>query len=231
MAKTIGREQEIKLLKSLLDNDFPEFVVVYGRLRIGKTYLIRSLLSDNFSFYVTGLSPLENKEKKLSNLQYQLQNFEYAFNEYGYTGEAPTSWMEAFHKLKELLPKRDKGRKHVVFIDEMPWMDTPRSGFLVAFESFWNGWASGQDNLMLVVCGSATSWIIKKILKNKGGLFNRVTHKIYLPPFTLSECEKLAEMHNLSLSRYDYTVSIYGARWCSFLLESASVRYEFSSEY
>lgn len=203
MAKIIGRKQESKLLMSYLNNDSPEFVVVYGRRRVGKTYLIRSLLSEHFSFYVTGLSPIEKKENKTSDLQYQLQNFSYALNEYGYEGEAPTSWMEAFHILKELLSKLDKTKKHVVFIDEMPWMDTPRSGFLVAFEAFWNGWASGQDNLMLVVCGSATSWIIKKIFKNKGGLFNRVTRKIYLPPFTLSECEKLAEMHNLSLSRYD----------------------------
>lgn len=203
MATIVGRKQETKLLKSYLTNGSPEFIVVYGRRRVGKTYLVRTLLSEYFSFYVTGLSPVEKKKKTVSDLQYQLQNFGYALKEYGHEGDAPTSWMEAFQMLKALLSKKPSNKRHVVFIDEMPWMDTPRSGFLVAFESFWNGWASGQDNLMLVVCGSATSWIIKKIFKNKGGLFNRVTRKIYLPPFTLAECEKLSEMRHLRLSRYD----------------------------
>ena len=203
MAKIIGRKQEIRLLNDYFNSKSPEFVVVYGRRRVGKTFLVRTLLSEHFSFSVTGLSPLENKKRGVSDLQRQLLNFGYALKEYGHEGGNPTSWMEAFHMLKELLSKRGKDERHVVFIDEMPWMDTPRSGFLVAFEAFWNGWASAQDNLMLVVCGSATSWMIKKIFKNKGGLFNRVTRKIFLPPFTLSECEKLVEMRNLVLSRYD----------------------------
>ncbi|MCF0203142.1 MAG: ATP-binding protein, partial [Bacteroidaceae bacterium] len=203
MAKFIGRKKEAQVLTGYLNSGSPEFVVLYGRRRVGKTYLVRTLLSQYFSFSVTGLSPLEKKKNGVSDLQRQLLNFGYALKEYGYEGGNPSSWMDAFQMLKDLLSRRDKDERHVIFIDEMPWMDTPRSGFLVAFEAFWNGWASGQDNLMLVVCGSATSWIIKKIFKNKGGLFNRVTRKIYLPPFTLSECEKLIEKKNIVLSRYD----------------------------
>ena len=81
--------------------------------------------------------------------------------------------------------------KKVIFIDEIPWLDTPRSGFLSALEYFWNSFASARKDVLLIICGSATSWIINKVLKNHGGLHNRVTYRIHLQPFTLYEYEHI----------------------------------------
>jgi hypothetical protein len=111
--------------------------------------------------------------------------------------------MEAFDRLTALLEKQDKNKRIVVFIDEMPWMDTPRSGFVTAFEHFWNGWGAGQDNLMLIVCGSATSWIQDNLVNSYGGLYDRVNAEIQLSPFTLHEAEQLLKSQEVTLSRYD----------------------------
>lgn len=105
--------------------------------------------------------------------------------------------------LEQLLQNLDNGERQVVFIDELPWMDTPRSGFLPAFENFWNGWCSGRDNIMLIVCGSATSWILSNLSKNKGGLYGRLTAEIKLSPFTLKECAMYFEHANIQMSQYD----------------------------
>ena len=202
MEKIIGRKQESRLLNDYLQSGRSEFVVLYGRRRVGKTFLVRELLSKHFAFHVTGLSPVENEQG--ADMKDQLLNFYAELKIRGVEGRAPSSWMEAFGQLRLYLESLNQSKRQVIFIDEMPWMDTPKSGFLVAFEAFWNGWASGQSNIMLVVCGSVTSWIIKKLLKNKGGLHNRTTHELYLSPFTLSECEKLAESNRIKMSRYDY---------------------------
>lgn len=106
----------------------------------------------------------------------QLESFYYFLLNQGLEGfNMPKSWMEAFFQLEQLLIKLDNGSRQVVFIDELPWMDTPRSGFLPAFENFWNNWCSNRDNMMLIVCGSATSWILGNISRSKGGLYGRLT--------------------------------------------------------
>ena len=129
----------------------------------------------------------------------------------------PKSWLEAFYQLEQLLIKIDDGSRQVVFLDELPWMDTPRSGFLSAFESFWNGWCSGRDNMMLVVCGSATSWILGNLSRNKGGLYGRLTDEIKLSPFTLEESEEYFAGENIELSRYDIAQSymVFGGIFCA----------------
>ena len=119
----------------------------------------------------------------------------------------PKSWMEAFFQLTQLLQKLDNGQRMVIFFDELPWMDTPRSRFLPAFESFWNGWCNGHDNVMLVVCGSATSWMLSNLSRSKGGLYGRLTDEIKVSPFTLKECEEYFDHENIELSRYDIVQS------------------------
>jgi predicted AAA+ superfamily ATPase len=137
-------------------------------------------------------------------LKTQLESFYYSLLRHGLDGfKVPKSWMEAFYQLEQLLSRQDNGSRQVVFIDEMPWMDTPKSGFLSAFENFWNGWCSGRDNLMLVVCGSATSWILGNLSKSKGGLYGRLTCEIKLSPFTLRECEEFYDHAGIEISRYD----------------------------
>lgn len=134
----------------------------------------------------------------------QLESFYYSLLNHGLEGiQMPKSWMEAFYLLEQLLMQIDDGSRQVVFLDELPWLDTPRSGFLPAFESFWNGWCSGRDNIMLVVCGSATSWILGNLTRSKCGLYGRLTDEIKLSPFTLKECEDYFTHEEIELSRYD----------------------------
>ena len=187
MKNIIGRKKEIEELERLYNAENAEFVAVYGRRRVGKTYLIKEVFKDRFAFWHTGLSPYDHDKKFL--LRDQLQTFFYSLQDYGLEGEScPKSWLEAFRLLEKLLAKKDNGSRQVVFIDELPWMDTARSRFIPAFEHFWNGWASKRDNIMLIVCGSATSWMEDNLINNKGGLYNRLNREMKLHPFTLAEC-------------------------------------------
>lgn len=207
MSAIIGRKQEIEELRRLYDSDRPEFVAVYGRRRVGKTFLIKQALKDKFTFQHTGVSPVDQEEEK-NRLKTQLESFYYSMLNHGLEGfKQPKTWMEAFFQLTQLLQKLDKGQRMVIFIDELPWMDTPRSRFLSAFEHFWNGWCNGHDNILLIVCGSATSWMLSNLSRSKGGLYGRVTDEIKLSPFTLKECEDYFEHENIELSRYDIVQS------------------------
>lgn len=198
----IGRKQEISELIELYNSKQAVFAVVYGRRRVGKTFLVRELFCEKFAFHHTGLAPFELKGAKL--LEQQLHNFNASLIRYGSTDTTPPkNWLEAFERLIALLEQKGTSKRQVVFIDELPWMDTPRSGFVTALEHFWNGWGAGRSNLMLIVCGSATSWISDKLLNNKGGLFDRTTNEIKLRPFTLAECETYFKVHGIALSRYD----------------------------
>ena len=189
----VGRVKEQDRLRELYDSKESEFVVVYGRRRIGKTYLVRETFDGEFAFCHSGMARC--------GMLKQLQQFRSSLKEFGYDGcPRLTNWIDAFDALKKVVKNCELERK-VVFIDEMPWMDTPRSGFVPALENFWNGWASARKDVLLIVCGSATSWIIDKVLKNKGGLHDRVTEEIPLSPFTLHECEEYAESRGLGYSR------------------------------
>ena len=202
MSTIIGRAKEIAELMGIYRRKQSQLVAVYGRRRVGKTFLIRELFKENFAFYHTGVSPAELQGKNL--LEEQLSAFYVTLKRHGYqSATPPTNWMEAFNCLIELLSKTDKNSRTVVFIDEMPWMDTPRSGFITAFEHFWNGWGAGQDNLMFIVCGSATSWIQANLINSYGGLYNRVNAEISLAPFNLCETEQLLQAQDVSMPRYD----------------------------
>ena len=189
----IGRKEEIKRLKAAYASPYSEFVSVYGRRRVGKTFLVNEAFEYGFTFHVAGL--------KREGFRRQLDNFRMALRRQG-RDNCPrlSSWLEAFYELERLLESAPEGRK-VVFIDEMPWMDTRKSGFLAALEGFWNGWATSRKDILLVACGSATSWIVKKLNRNRGGLHNRVRTQIKLEPFTLAECEEYSRELGLGYSR------------------------------
>ena len=195
----IGRKREQNILEDCLNSKRAEFLVVYGRRRIGKTYLIKKYFNENFSFYATGLSDAKMNE--------QLKIFNASLLEYGSKDKKiPKDWYEAFGRLKNLLVNGDVNKdlvtgKKVVFLDELPWMDTARSDFKSALEYFWNSWGSTQDDLLLIVCGSATSWIIDNLLGDRGGFYNRITRHIHLMPFSLAECEELYQMNGMVMSR------------------------------
>ena len=189
----IGRKEEQRKLREAFESEYSEFVVVYGRRRVGKTFLVREQFNYKFTFAHTGLAKKNTRE--------QLQNFQSSLRRQGYEkAPMPANWLEAFDML-EVLIDRSKDKRKVVFIDEMPWMDAPRSSFLPALEHFWNGFASARKDVMLIACGSATSWIIKKLLKNKKGLHNRLTCRIHLQSFNLHECEMYARQRKLGMNR------------------------------
>ena len=181
----IGRKEEQQLLRELALSGESEFVVVYGRRRVGKTFLIRETFSNDFFFCYTGIANRSAGQQR--------NEFTKALREYGWTPKSGgtgviDNWFDAFDALRALIMDANIEDRLLIFIDEMPWMDNKKSDFVPAFEHFWNGWASGQKNIMLIACGSATSWITKKIFRNKGGLYNRTTRQIALKPFTLAEC-------------------------------------------
>lgn len=197
--KLIGRHREIAKMQKLITSAKSEFLAVYGRRRVGKTFLIRSFFENQFDFYITGLAK--------GNTKQQLSNFTVFFQQYFLTEiPIPTNWLSAFHLLIKELEKKKNKEKCVIFIDEMPWLATPKSDFMMGLEFFWNAWASAKDNILLIVCGSAASWMINELIKNTGGLYNRVTERIKLEPFTLQETEAYFSYNNILLDRYQISL-------------------------
>mgnify|MGYP003429465932 FL=1 len=190
----IGRTEEQETLRSAAESEYSELVAVYGRRRVGKTFLIRETFGYKFTFQHTGLAKGNTKD--------QLFSFAISLRDAGYDDcPFPKSWLEAFNLLSHFLNNSTDDKK-IVFLDELPWMDTPRSNFISAFEHFWNGWASARKDIVLIICGSATSRIISKVINDHGGLHNRVTQRIALQPFTLRECEQFARHRQLEMNRY-----------------------------
>ena len=189
----IGREKEKRVVLNALTEEYSQFIAVYGRRRVGKTFLIRESYDYRFCFQFTGAANISSRK--------QLARFQKALKEPGLL-DTPmlTNWMDAFSELKRYINTQPEGKK-VIFLDELPWMDAPRSGFLSELESFWNGWASARKDIVFVVCGSSTSWMVKKIIKNKGGLHNRLNHRIALKPFSLRLCEELLQTRGVVLTR------------------------------
>ena len=195
----IGRVKELDEIEQCVSSGRPEFMVVYGRRRVGKTFLIKEYFNNRFSFYATGL--LNGKTKS------QLKIFKESLIEYGDEEKAiPKDWFEAFRRLRKVLEAptvcRDvaSGRR-VIFLDEVPWMDTARSDFKAALDYFWNSWASSQKDLLLIVCGSATSWIINNILFDKGGFYNRITRQLNIKPFSLGECAEYFQSYGFTFTK------------------------------
>lgn len=190
----VGRKEEQTILEQALNSDQSEFIAVYGRRRIGKTYLVKNFFHGKFDFYMTGIYDA-TKPELLEYFNSQLEE---------YSGEKwpkPKTWMEAFRQLKKYLLSLGK-EKVVVFIDELPWFDTHRSRFIRALELFWNGWIDSDVLLKFIVCGSATTWMTNKLLGDKGGLHNRVTRQLYLAPFNLHDTELLLRKNNINWDRH-----------------------------
>lgn len=198
MDKLIGRDKEHAELERCLNSDRSELVIVYGRRRIGKTFLIEEFFDREFDFKYVGAHGMTTRR--------QLNNFLNVLNSYsGKKFSHLSNWDEAFYVLEEYLSSLPADRKRIVFIDEMPWMDSGKSIFVSALENFWNGWAMSQRNIMLIATGSATSWMKDKIVANKGGLHARVTCNLHLSPFTLNETERYLATRGIEWDRYQLT--------------------------
>ena len=189
--RLIGREDECRELKRLYESGDSEFVAIYGRRRVGKTFLVKEFFHCKFTFYTSGLARCGMKD--------QLRNFYESLLQYGLpaNNKRPSDWFDAFDLLKVVVEK-SKSKRKVLFIDELPWLDTQKSKFVTALDRFWNSWASEHPEIMLIVCGSAASWMVKNIIKNRGGLHNRITSKISLMPFSLSETKDFLKSKGIS---------------------------------
>jgi len=192
--KIIGREKEQRILTRCQQSDKPEFIAVFGRRRVGKTFLITEHFDSKFAFSVTGVSEGSTKE--------QLNEFRNSLMRY-YKGDFPEleSWNEAFFILEAQLASDPTVGKKIIFIDELPWFDTHKSGFLKALEHFWNAYVSRHPDIILIVCGSAASWMINNLINSYGGLHNRVTETIAIEPFDLWECEAFYSSRGVAFNR------------------------------
>lgn len=203
----IGRKKELEKFQDAVSKDRAQLIAVYGRRRVGKTFLVNEFCGNKYSFKHTAVSPVDDAsgKKKKNLMRIQLQEFYYSMRTYGLdSGEpVPGSWFEAFHMLEDLLQKKDDGSRMILFIDELPWMDTAKSNFIPAFEHFCNDWVLARKNVKLFVCGSATSWILDKLINNKGGLYGRVTLPVYVSPFSLYECQEYFKEGGFRYDQYD----------------------------
>jgi hypothetical protein len=189
----IGREKEKQILLDAYNDDYSQFVVVYGRRRVGKTFLVRETFNYKFTFQHSGIA---NASRSV-----QLEEWTKSLRKHGLkVAETPKNWYDAFSLLDDLI-RKSRAKHKVIFLDELPWMDTQASSFVSALEHFWNAYASARKDVLLVVCGSATSWIVDKIIHNHGGLHNRLSHIINLKQFTLRECEAYAKSRKLGMQR------------------------------
>ncbi|MFZ2897951.1 MAG: ATP-binding protein [Saprospiraceae bacterium] len=196
MSAIIGRKKEIGQLDKIKASRKSEFVAVYGRRRVGKTFLVREYFEYQFDFQLTGLAN--------ANTQQQLTNFHATLRRYApaYDKSIPSNWFEAFQDLISCLETIQGDRKKIIFLDELPWLATPKSDFMMSLEHFWNSWATNRKDIILIACGSAASWMISELINNRGGLHNRVTERIKIHPFNLGETERLLQSKNIVLDRY-----------------------------
>ncbi len=189
----VGRQEELNLLKNIYSDDKSHFVAIYGRRRVGKTFLIRECYNYKFTFQHAGLSDGGLKDQLFAFCT-SLKDSDYKFK------RKPKNWLEAFEGLKDLI-RKSNNQKKIIFIDELSWMDTPKCDLMIALENFWNAFASARKDIILIVCASATSWMLSKVVHNKGGLYNRLTEQINLQPFSLKECEEYVKANNLVFTR------------------------------
>jgi len=191
----IVRKRENEELQRCLDSNRSELIIIYGRRRVGKTFLVESFFKGEYDFKFVGGRNLPTRT--------QLTNFAKVLNKYqGGKAKSFANWFDAFFALEEYLETLPDDRKKVLFFDEMPWIDSLRSDFVNALEYFWNSWAISQRNIMLVATGSATSWMIDKLVGNKGGLHGRITSHIHVSPFTLHEVEEYVNGIGAEWDRY-----------------------------
>jgi uncharacterized protein len=193
----VGRELQVEKFKTLLLSNQAELVTVIGRRRVGKTFLVKNAFKNQIDFHFTGV---QNADKESLLHEFGLKVFELAGGKIAL--QSPKTWLEAFRLLKLYITTLKSKKKKVVFLDELPWLDTHKSGFLAAFEFFWNDWAVDQ-NIIIVVCGSSTSWMLANIMNNKSGLHNRVTQYIRVAPFTLTETKELLYAMGSKLPHYE----------------------------
>ncbi len=198
----IGREEELAILEGIYHSDEAEFIAVYGRRRVGKTFLIRTFFSskDCLFFQISGIQHAKTSQQ-LTEFKKEIQNVFYS-NFKSTQLEMPKNWLTAFEMLTEAISAFGRDKQVVLFFDEFPWLATKKDKLLQALDYYWNRYWSQEKNIKLVICGSAASWIIENILNNKGGLHNRVTRRMPIEPFTLKENQAYLKSRGIHYDHY-----------------------------
>ena len=213
----IGRKQELEALERAYKSAKSEFVIIFGRRRVGKTFLVNQKFGELFTFRMTALANASTGR--------QLENFQVALSATApqYVAEAvPVDWFTAFQRLIRLASEDHRARK-VIFFDELPWFDTHGADFLQSLEHFWNSWASLRSDVLLIACGSAASWMINQLIHNPGGLHNRTTERILLQPFTLAETEQFLQAKGGVYDRYQLLELYMAMGGIPFYLDNVQV--------
>lgn len=203
MDKIIARKEEKNQLNRLFNSKRSEFVAVYGRRRVGKTFLIRTFFSQKncIFFHITGI-----KEGKIHDQLYEFTRIlETTFYGPQVSLKEPANWTLAFELLTKTIQQQSFRKRIVIFFDELPWLASQKSGFLTALDYYWNRFWVNMPRLKLIVCGSAASWMIENIIHHKGGLHNRATYRLYLAPFSLRETKSY--LKSLGFSYTDRQIS------------------------
>jgi uncharacterized protein len=200
----IGRKKEQKRLKSILESTKSEFLALYGRRRVGKTFLIREYFNKKFTFHITGLANADTQQQ-LFNFDTEMRRQSPLFF------DLPSeNWLLAFQRLISHIETSKSQEKKIIFIDELPWFDTNASDFMIGLEHFWNSWATSRKDILLIVCGSAASWMINVLINNTGGLHNRITQRMIISPFNLQETQEMLLAKNGAFDHYQI-VQLYMA--------------------
>ena len=201
----IGRDEEIKVLQSFLTSKKAEFLAIYGRRRIGKTFLIRQFFQGkNIAFF-------NSTGEKDAPMKTQIAHFTKQISATFYSGiklEKCKNWDETFELLTKTFQTVEKHKKIVLFFDEFPWMAGQNARLLQSLDYYWNHYWSNDPRIKLIICGSSASWIIDNIVNNEGGLHNRLTQKIALEPFNLSQTADFLKDKGISLSK-KHIVDLY----------------------
>lgn len=197
----IGRQSEVKKLETTLHSAQAEFIAIYGRRRVGKTFLVRQFANSQ-----KGILYFDFSGQQKASLHDQIDNFCVRLQEVFRIPtpiQRPSGWKEALLLLNGFLKKQAKNKKCLLFFDELPWIAGRNSAFVPALDYIWNQYWSKNNKIKLIVCGSAASWIIEKIINAKGGLHNRVTGQINLSPFSLNEVESFLKDKGIKLNEIE----------------------------
>ena len=190
----IGRKDEEEHLLWRLSHDEGQFIAVYGRRGTGKTFFVEELLGERIDLTVTGI-PGGSRKDELHNFSRELsarsgQKFPFT-----------RSWMDAFRQLRSFIETRKEQESIIVFLDELQWMDTPKSRFLTMLGHFWNSYGNWVRNFRLIIASSDPGWMIQKVFGDPGELYGRIVCRLWLRPFTLRETEELLQRRGFHLDR------------------------------
>ena len=178
----IGRKKEMEVLERLRQKKTSSLAVVWGRRRIGKSRLVEEFLKGKKSWSFSGAPPMEGKTGQ-EEINYFVKQVS---KNTGMPALKAGDWVDALWLLGSLAQKEDD---LVIFFDEISWMGSKDPNFLGYLKTEWDRTLSKCPNLILILCGSISSWIEENII-NSTGFYGRVSLKLRVEELPLSDCNR-----------------------------------------